>query len=305
MKQLLANQARIFIATVEAGSITGAAERLGMGKSGISDALKQLELELGVQLLMRTTRRQNLTAMGEKFYCRCKELNALSALAIEEVNEYLADPMGPIRITAPHATIDYAVAPAIASLMARYPRVEPELIVDDKRIDLIKNQISLALTVGNLPDSEFKARRVGYLNDVLCVAPALYKRLDSKFVKNSNINQAQDLPYIAHHWENTEIIHNLMHKKTNQSNQFRFKRVATANSVHAVLALILKGVGVGVLPHFFLKEHIQSGSLVELLPEYEPHTNPVYAVHPFGSTPPLSVRLMIEGIRQVLHQDNK
>jgi DNA-binding transcriptional LysR family regulator len=305
MKQLLANQSRIFIAIVEAGSVTGAAERLGMGKSGVSDALKQLEHDLGVQLLMRTTRRQNLTPMGEKFYRRCKELSALSHLAIEEVNEYLAEPIGPIRITAPHATIDCAVAPAIASLIARYPRVEPELIVDDKRIDLIKHRISLALTVGDLSDSEFKARRVGRLNDVLCVAPVLYKRFDIKSILCGDSTLISDLPYVAHRWEGSEINYDLKHKKVNQSVGFRFKPIATANSVHAVLSLILKGVGVGLLPHVFLKEHLKKGNLIELLPEYEPRTSSVFAVHPFGVTPPLSVRLMIDEIRAALHDDSQ
>ncbi len=303
MKHLLSNQTSIFIAIVEAGSVTGAAEMLGMGKSGVSDALKQLETSLGVRLLSRTTRRQSLTAMGEMFYRRCKELSNLSTIALEEVSEHLAEPMGPIRITAPHATIQYSIAPAIASLNKRYPRIQPELIVDDKRLDLIKNQIDLALTVGELPDSEFKVQRIGVLQDVLCASPALCERLGLGTPADLAPEVMQDLPYVAHHWEGTEISHNLKAKDASGCVTFRFRRVATATSVHAVFALIQQGVGLGVLPHFFLRERLQRGELVEILPGYEPRANGIYTVHPYGNIPPLSVRVMIDTMKQVLSEN--
>ena len=97
----------------------------------MSDALKQLESSLGAQLLIRSARKQSLTAIGAQFYRRCREMNDVSTVALEEVSERLAEPMAPLRITAPHATIDSIVAPALAELVATYPRIRPELIVDD------------------------------------------------------------------------------------------------------------------------------------------------------------------------------
>ena len=97
----------------------------------MSDALKQLESSLGAQLLIRSARKQSLTAIGAQFYRRCREMNDVSTVALEEVSERLAEPMAPLRITAPHATIDSIVAPALAELVATYPRIQPELIVDD------------------------------------------------------------------------------------------------------------------------------------------------------------------------------
>ena len=90
---------------------------------------------------------------------------------MEEVNDYLAEPIGALRVTAPHAAINGIVVPALAEVMRQYPRVEPKLIVDDKRFDLINDNIDLALTIGELPDSEFKAQRIGVVRDVLCASP--------------------------------------------------------------------------------------------------------------------------------------
>jgi len=300
MKYLLSNHARIFQAIVEAGSITGAADHMQMGKSGVSDALKQLESSLGAQLLIRTTRRQSLTAIGEQFYRRCRELNDLSTVALEEVSEHLAEPMGALRITAPHATIDNIVAPAIAQLVATYPRVLPEVLVDDKRLDLIQNNIDVALTAGELASSEFKAQKVGVLHDVLCASPDFCRR---ETLAESGIpwsDRAPELAYVAHHWEGSDIMHELASLVDGKVASFRFRRVATASSVNAVAALISRSVGVGILPHFFLQPMLKAGTLVKLLPEYQPRETNLYAVHPYGSNPPLGVRAMIDAMKSSL-----
>ena len=84
-----------------------------MGKSGVSEALKQLEASLGVQLLIRTTRKQSPTDVGKQFYLRCRELRDLSTAAMEEVNDYLAEPIGALRVTAPHAAINGMLCPPL------------------------------------------------------------------------------------------------------------------------------------------------------------------------------------------------
>jgi DNA-binding transcriptional LysR family regulator len=300
LKHLLANQIRVFLSIVDAGSITAAAEHLSMGKSGVSDALKNLETSLGVQLLVRTTRRQNLTSVGEQFYLRCRELNNLSKAALEEISEHLAEPKGSLRITAPHATIEHCLAPAIAALIARYPGVEPELIIDDRRLDLIGQKIDLALTVGELPDSEYKAQRVGTLNDVLCATPHFIEK--RKVNSKNNLDDLNGLPYVGNCWEDSESTYTLSPYGSKNTTTLRFTRVSTASSVNAVLALIEQGVGIGVLPHFFINEKLRSGELVELLPKHVPRSTSIYAIHPFGHFPPLSVRAMIGEIKKRLNE---
>ncbi len=303
MKHLIANQIRIFLAIVESGSITAAANKLNMGKSGVSDALKYLESSLGVLLLVRTTRRQRLTPLGETFYRRCRALNDLSTATLEEVSEHLAEPIGPLRVTSPHAMTEYCVAPVLAELLEKFPRLVPELVIDDKRLDLIERNIDLALTVGEMPDSEFKARRVGTLKDILCASPEFLERHNLNPPTESTVDGLQNLSYIANHWEGAEISHTLITRQGSKATTFHFNKVATVSTVNAVYALIKHGAGVGILPHFFLREKVDTGELVELLPNYEPHTSSIYAIHPYGSVPPLGVRTMIEAIKARLKAD--
>lgn len=302
MKHLIANQVRVFLAIVEAGSITAAADQLSMSKSSVSDALKHLETSLGIQLLIRTTRRQSLTVVGEQFYRRCRDLHGLSVAMLEDISEHLSQPIGPLRITAPHATIDYCIAPAIAKLIEQYPRIEPDLMIDDKRLDLIKHNIDLALSVGELPDSEFKAHRVGILKDVLCASPRFFEkhRVTSKSIEDPEVTP--NLPYIANHWEGGDIVHKLKPLLGGKAQSFKFRRVATASSVNAVHALIQQGMGIGILPHFYLGEKLAAGELVELLPRFQPRETGIYAIHPYGALPPLKVRAMIEAIKEELQK---
>ncbi|WP_300035704.1 LysR family transcriptional regulator [uncultured Roseobacter sp.] len=302
MKYLVSNHVRIFLAIVDAGSITKAADALDMGKSGVSDALKQLEASLGTQLLIRTTRRQSLTAMGEKFYRRCREMNDLSNAALEEVSEHLAEPMGLLRITGPHAMVECTIAPALGDLVARYPRIEPQLIVDDKRLDLIRDNIDLAITVGELPDSEFKAQRIGFARDILCASTSFCRDHGLDPEVGIAPEAVQGLPYVAHHWETSDAVHRVAARAGGTSKTFRFHKIATANSVNAVQALISNGAGIGILPHFFLRGRLETGELVELLPQYEPRSTGIYAIHPFGTVPPLSVRAMIDFMKQKLSE---
>ena len=272
-----------------------------MGKSGVSEALKQLQASLGVQLLIRTTRKQSPTDFGKQFYLRCRELRDLSTAAMEEVNDYLAEPIGALRVTAPHAAINGVVVPALAEVMRQYPRVEPKLIVDDKQPDLINDNIDLALTIGELPDSEFKAQRIGVVHDVLCASPDFISLHGLTGEAAAPRVLPQGLPYIAHHWEGNDITHQLLSQVSLEMETFQFHRVATASSVNAVSALICRGAGVGILPHFFLNPLLETRALVPLLPQHNPRETNLFAVHPYGSVPPLSVRAMISAMKHSLN----
>lgn len=119
-----------FFIIVETGSISQAAEALGVAKSAVSQNLKRLEERLGVKLAIRTTRQFSLPPAGKKYYQHCKGLLALSQRAETEMEVFGAEPAGPLTITAPHAFIGPVIAPGILQLKKRFPRVEPVAIAD-------------------------------------------------------------------------------------------------------------------------------------------------------------------------------
>jgi len=281
-------QMSVFAHIVEQGSVSAAAEKLGLSKSVVSQHLKKLEQELGSSLLKRTTRRQTLTPMGERFYLSCKDLNSLADSAWEMAQAEQEEPQGRIRITAPNALMDVLVAPVIADLMKRYPKLQPELISDDKRLDFMSNDIDLAIRVGNSPDSTLKQKRLGGFRDQLCGVVSL---------QNQPIDE---LPYIANVWQGRHIEHSFT-SDSEAAVGFSKQASCVTNSIHSCLALIKAGAGIGVLPDFYLKQI--EPELVNLMPNHQLPMNTVYALNPYTHHTPPSVSLCIHSLEERLSQE--
>lgn len=274
-------QMSIFAHVVEQQSISKAAEKLDLSKSVISQHLKALEIELGVVLVKRTTRRQTLTPAGEQFYLSCKNLNQLANNAWDEAQQFLAAPQGKIRITAPHAIMEPVISPVIAELIIKYPKLQPELISDDLHLDIMSHNIDLAIRVGQSTDSNIKQQAIGEFRDILCGA-------------KSHLNHdISTLPYIANSWQGQHIKHTFV-GLSNQTQIFEQQAHAITNSFHTCLSMIKAGAGIGIIPDFYLKIH--QTDLVNLMPDWQLPVNRVYALTPF-STAPLSVKTCLAAIK--------
>jgi DNA-binding transcriptional LysR family regulator len=288
-------QIRTFLAVAEAGSITAAAERLGMAKSSISHHLSSLETSLGISLIHRTTRRMALTHKGSLLLEHAQAMRSIADSALKQVRANETEPTGPIRLTAPHAMIADVVAPAIQRLIQRYPGLEPTLISDDKRLDLLDERLDLSITVGDLPDSDYRAKRVGTLNDILCATPGLVTDTDLR-VSSTATSSVLTLPYIVHARQTHPLVHRLYHATTEHEIEITCHPTVTVNTVEAIASLTRIGVGVAALPDFVVKADLQQGRLVSVLPEYSFASKPVFAVHPYKGKTPKSVRELIAEI---------
>jgi len=276
-------QMSLFAKVVEAGSISAAADQLELSKSVVSQHLKNLETELGVMLLKRTTRRQQLTEVGQQFYQRCRELNRIAEDAWAEAQSHNQALAGRIRLTAPEALMAPLIAPLIGQLVTRYPALQPELIASDKQLDLMQQHIDLAIRVGSSASSQLRQRRIGQFRDVLCVAPQLLEK------------DAETLPYVANTWQGNRIEHRLLNAGGEEIH-LSYRPASRANSLQLCRTLLESGAGVGILPDFIFQQSQQQGRLVELLPGYQLAPVPVYALHSFAGNPPRSVELLIEQI---------
>ena len=290
----------VFAHIVETGSITNAAESLQLSKSVVSQHLKALEQELGVTLLKRTTRRQSLTSAGIDFFEHCKALNCIAEKAWLQAQEVLAVPKGNIRITAPNALMETLVAPAIGLLMQRYPLLKPELISSDHKLDLIGENIDLAIRVGHSIDSTIKQRRIGDFRDVLCSQKPILN-------PEQNYKDLTDAAYIANAWQGKHIEHTFKENKgkenkskDNAGNEFHFKTEARcrANSFYTCLTLIKSGAGMGLIPDFKLASI--KPALHEVFPNYQLSANPVYALYTYDKQLPLSLKVCLTAIEQQL-----
>lgn len=287
----------VFYHIVDTGSVSAAADRLNLSKSVISQQLKDLETELGVTLLNRNTRKQALTSAGESFFHECLKINQIATNAWSNVSQVCDTASGSIRITAPNAFIDFLVAPAMSKLLKQHPDMVPELLGNDQRVDLVENQIDLAIRVGALPSSDYKQRRIGSFRDVLCGSPEFIKtnkvRDQIHFCDGStplNIN------YIANTWQGKKIQHTLVHDQTGDLINVSFTSNRICNSLPTVLSLLKSGCGLAFIPDFIFEQH--KHELIEAFPGYRSDSVPIFALYPHSGQPPKAVKVSIEAIKE-------
>ena len=281
----------IFTHVVDYGSISAASLALNLSKSVISQQLKSLEEAVGVQLLQRTTRRQILTPAGQGFYRHCRSMLASSELAWSEAREAQNLPAGSITLSAPHALIEGIIAPSIGELVSKYEKITPNILIDDKRVNLVEDGIDLAVRVGQLPSSDYKQILLGRFREVLCASP--------KYISDNTIDitQLSALDYIANAWQGKTIQHEAFHIHTGESQQFAFIANRFSNSLAAVVAMAKASTGLAFIPDFIFSQYEKEKQLVNVLPNYTFPARPVYALHAFRNKTPTLVKLCIETLK--------
>lgn len=285
----------VFYNIVESGSISLAADRLNLSKSVISQQLKDLEERLGVTLLNRNTRKQELTNAGEVFYQDCIAINNIASSAWSNAKKTKESIAGTIRISAPNALIDNLVAPVVSQLLKKSPLLSPVLIGDDSRSDLIKEKIDLTIRVGESPSSSFKQQRIGSFRDILCANPEL---IADQGLTESLLNASEysdiDINYVANFWQGKNISHTFKNEKKQILN-LQFKASRRCNSLHSVLALARAGCGLAFIPDFIFNKNLDK--LSEVLPGYHSNKVNVYMIYPHNSYPPMAVRECMNAIK--------
>ena len=264
-----------FIRVVEAGSISGAADRLGVAKSAVSRRLKELEERLGVELFHRTTRRMNLTDTGRTFYhqsVRILDDVVEAELATSQVHGEL---QGSLRVALPLSFGLMHLGPAINDFLQKHPQIEFDLDFNDRKIDLIQEGFDLAIRIAKLPDSSLIARPLAPIQAVMCASPDYLDRMGTPVVPEDLLahqclvyNLSRD--FETWHFQDTKG--NLVFAKINpylKSSNGEFLTDAAVN-----------GLGITYIPVFITYKEIARGRLVPIMREYiRPQIN-AYAIYP-------------------------
>ena len=289
------NRLHVFVAVVDAGSLTAAARRLGIAKTMVSTHMQRLEAELGVSLLVRTTRRVGITEAGKAFYEASRQIVQAADAAIDAVTgKDQADDrlQGVLRVAAP---IDYGalvVAPALVALQQRHPSLRVELMSDDRVIDLIADGIDVAIRLGQLPDSTLRARRIGGFSKWLVASPA--------FLARHGVPETPEalsvLPYIA--------MSSLPHPLTitidgprGAQRIVRFDNTFQTNTANGCRAAALAGGGVALLTDFSIGDDVSAGRLTRLWPLWASPPAGIHAVYPAARHLPAKVRVLIDALK--------
>lgn len=274
---------RTFVEVADAGGVTAAARRLGLAKSIVSRRLVRLEEELGVQLLSRTTRGAALTEAGATFREHASRMTAELDIARDAISPE-GDVRGRLRIAAPLTFGPTHLAPVLAELARRHPRLQVHAAYADRFVDLVGEGFDAAVRVGYLSDSNLIVRRIAPIRGQYVASPAY-------IAAHGAPKTPEDLQHHEALMQGTEPWRMMSGGKIITVRvQGRFK----ADNGEALVAAALAGIGIGAVPDFLIDAHIASGALVPVLIDYPPPEAGLYVVRPPGDFPPRKVRALID-----------
>ena len=248
-----------FLAVAETGSFSAVAKRLGVAVSSVSRKIDVLEAELGVVLFHRSSRRVALTDSGELFLPRARILLGEMDDAKAALSALRADPSGLLTLTAPSAFGRRHVSPAVASFLAKYPRMDVEMHLSDEVIDLSTRRVDVAVRIGSLPDSDLVATRLARLRRIACASPDYLARRGHPATPSAllqhNCLTVASLPAPAGWWCFAGV---------NQGRSLPVPGNFRTDDTEALLHAALAGVGVAHLASWLVSDPITSGRLVRL-----------------------------------------
>ena len=283
-----------FVAVVDAGSFVGAADALRVSKTAMSRLVGGLEARLGVRLLNRTTRRLSLTSEGEVFLERCKVLLADVAQAEAEASAHAGEATGRLRVNVPVSFGLLHLAPLWPGYMQQHPKVELDVTLADRMVDLVDEGYDVAVRIARLPDSSLVSRKLAATRLVLCAAPG-YLRRHGRPRHPSDLSAhavfAYTLLSIGEQWEFTGPDGPVSVKVSPRMR---------SNSGDTCCAAALQGLGVVLQPSFLVEAPLRSGALVELLPGYRSIEMGIYALYPSRTLLTPKVRSLVEYLARAL-----
>jgi DNA-binding transcriptional LysR family regulator len=277
----------VFVCIVDAGSLTAAADALGVSAPSVVRTLAALESSLGVRLLNRTTRRSSLTDAGREYAERCRRVLAEVEAADAALSARRVEPSGRLRLTAPVVYGRSHLAPIVGEYIARHPAVEVELLLLDRVVDLVEEGLDAAVRISHLPESSLVATRVGETRRVVCAAPVYLQRAGSPETPGD----------LAAH--RCVVFSGLTH-----GGEFTFagepplrvsvRPVLRTNQFDVALDAVRQGLGCGQFLCYQVRALLDRGELVRLLPAHEPPPVPISIVYPQARLLSANVRTFVD-----------
>lgn len=286
MDQLTSMQA--FVTVVDSGGFTAAAERLPISRAGVSKHINSLESRLGVRLLNRTTRQTSLTEAGQAYYQRCVQI--LEDIADSEcvVTGLTSEPHGTLRINAPMSFGRQHLAPLLSRFRERFPRVDIDLSLNDRQVDVIEEGYDIVIRIARLKDSSLFARRIAPCKHVLCASP---QYLAKQGIPTSPEQLTQ---HSCLHYSHLEAGREWILQGPEGEHRIPISGPLTANNGDVICTAACDGMGIALLPTFIVADPIKAGRLQLVLPDYCPAEIHIHAVYPSKKFMSVKVRSFID-----------
>ncbi|EHS49476.1 transcriptional regulator, LysR family [Rhizobium sp. PDO1-076] len=263
----------VFVKSVECGSFSAAADVMQMSSQLVGKHVQKLEQHLGVQLLHRSTRRQSLTDFGQIFYERAKIILAEVETAESMAEETRAVPAGRLRVNAPVSFGMRTLSPVLPKFMKLYPEVAVELTLANRAVDLIDEGYDAVFRVGELSDSGLIARRLSPYRLALCASPEY-------LAKAPPLSSPQDLTrHECLGFSHTELRTHWTFNGPDGRHVIPVTSRLVADHGEPLLCAALAGLGIMLQPLELVRDYLDDGQLVELLPAYTVPMRPLHVLY--------------------------
>ena len=287
----------LFLAVAEARSFAAAGRRLGLSASTVTRAVAALEARLGILLLVRTTRHVRLTDAGEQFAHDCRAVLDSLAQAEEAAAGGRVQPRGELSVTAPALFGELHVMPAVLGYLREHRQVSVRALLVDRVVNLVDEDIDVAVRIGALPDSSLTAVPVGHVRRVVCASP--------DFLRERGVPETPDALHrfctITAAMEGRGPQWRFV--QDNQIQRLNVQSQLTVTSFQAAVMAAREGWGLTQVMSYQVAPHLASGALQVVLREFEMPPVPVHVVYPEGRKSSAKVRSFVEFCVQALRRD--
>lgn len=270
------NDLYYFAKVVEAGGFAAAGRLLGIPKSRLSRRIAELEERLGARLLQRTTRQLSLTAVGERYLRHCQAMLLEAEMADEAVASISSEPRGRLRVSCPTGLAHEMLPTVISDFLGKFPQVQLEVVLLNRRVDLVTEGIDVALRVRDHGDEDplLVTRRLRQAQAVVIASPA--------FMQGKTITHPQDLKNlpVLGALEADRMVHVRLLDQQGKSVDLSMEARLGIDDFVVRKACVLAGQGFTVLPMMFCETELRNGTLVQVLPQWSLPGGWLQAVYP-------------------------
>lgn len=285
------NAMLVFASVVKHGGFTAASRALSLPKSTISRKVAQLEAELGVRLLERTTRRLRVTEAGAQFFEHCERISAEAESAARAMSQLHQTPRGTLRVTTDPVFGTAFLPGLVAGYLAEFPEVDVQVVLSAERLDLIAEGFDVAIWIGQLPDSTYIARLLGREQQILCASPSYLARRGAP-KRPVDFGEHDCLVFGARpgpaSWRLVDVRGHVEALRVNG----RLK----ASDMALLHGACRDGLGIASLPSFLAAPDLRDGRLAQVLPGWSTQPLPLYVVFPSVQGQPAKVMSFVERV---------
>ncbi len=278
----------VFVAVVDAGGFTAAAEALATTVTATSRRIKALEQRLGVRLLNRTTRRISLTEAGQLYYDQARLLLADLRETEEQLSQLSNEPIGQLRITAPASFGSKRLAAPVSRFARQHSRLQVQLQLDDRFVDIVAEGFDIALRIGYPQDSSLVMRSITPIARYVCASPDYLAR-------HGRPEKPMDL--IKHdclHYNNVSVRDEWTFNGANGLEVVEVQGKFCSNNGDALCMAAAEGLGIALLPDFIVENQLRQHKLVRLLEGFEPPPFDLFALYPSRHFVPAKIKLFLD-----------